>query len=199
MTIPSMSEEIVSKYWQFMRDSDSSLSAQEVFKMLGSAEQYLALISQQETSGEVSEADAVRIRVNLRNSAKSILNRAGGLGSQARQALKDFILQQPEFLPGEYRFTVDSMSGNIKTWEKHLSRFTHQPDLEFLEIGSFEGGSACWLLKNVLTSEDSRLTCIDTFDSPDRDRTTFKTKGLSLCRSRTVSTSTSSRPVVHTR
>ena len=164
MTIPSMSEEIVSKYWQFMRDSDSSLSAQEVFKMLGAAEQYLALISQQETSGEVTQADAVRIRVNLRNSAKSILNRSDGLESQTRQALKNFILQQPEFLPGEYRFTVDSMSGNIETWEKYLSRFAHQADLEFLEIGSFEGGSACWLLKNVLTSEDSRLTCVDTFD-----------------------------------
>ena len=164
MTIPSMSEEIVSKYWQFMRDSDSSLRAQEVFNMLGATEQYLALISQQETSGEVTQDDAVRIRVNLRNSAKSILNRSDGLESEARQALKDFIFQQPEFLPGEYRFTVDSMLGNIKTWEQHLSRLAHQSDLEFLEIGSFEGGSACWLLKNILTSEDSRLTCVDTFD-----------------------------------
>ena len=164
MTIPDLSEETVSKYWQFMRDSDSTLSAQEVFKLLGSAEQYLALISRWEASGETSRADAAKIRVGLRNAAKSILNRSHGLEPQARQALKDFILQQPEFLPGEYRFTTDLFSGNIKAWEKHLSRFAHQPDLEFLEIGSFEGGSACWLLKNILTSEGSRLTCIDTFD-----------------------------------
>lgn len=164
MTIPVLSEETVSKYWQFMRGSESTLSAQEVFKLLGDVEQYLASISRQEASGETNRADAARIRVNLRNAAKSILNRSHGLEPKSRQALKDFICQQPEFLPGEYRFTVDSISGNIKTWEKHLSRFAHQPDLEFLEIGSFEGGSACWLLKNILTGEGSRLTCIDTFD-----------------------------------
>jgi len=164
MTIPSLSEEIVSKYWQFMRNSDSTLSAQDVFKLLGDAEQYLALMSRGEASGETSPTDVARSRVNLRNCAKSILNRSHELDPQARQALKDFIYQQPEFLPGEYKFTVDSMSANIKTWEQHLNRFAHQPDLEFLEIGSFEGGSACWLLKNILTGEGSRLTCIDTFD-----------------------------------
>lgn len=164
MTILGLSEETVSKYWQFMRGSDSTLSAQEVFKLLRDAEQYLALISRREASGETNHADAARIRVNLRNVAKSILNRSHGLEPKACQALKDFIFQQPEFLPGEYRFTVDYFCGAIEVWEKLLSRFAHQPDLEFLEIGSFEGGSACWLLKNVLTGEGSRLTCIDTFD-----------------------------------
>lgn len=162
--IPPLSQEIESRYWEFMKDSDSTLSAQEVFNLLEAAEQYLALISRLEASGETSQDDVARIRVNLRNSAKSILNRSHELEPEVRQALKDFISQQPEFLPGEYRFTVDSMSGNTKVWEQHLSRFAHQRDLEFLEIGSFEGGSACWLLKNILTGEGSRLTCIDTFD-----------------------------------
>lgn len=162
--IPPLSQDIESRYWEFMKDSDSTLSAQEVFNLLEAAEQYLALISRLEASGETSQDDVARIRVNLRNSAKSILNRSHELEPEVRQALKDFISQQPEFLPGEYRFTVDSMFGNIKVWEQHLSRFAHQRDLEFLEIGSFEGGSACWLLKNILTGEGSRLTCIDTFD-----------------------------------
>ena len=164
MTIPPMSEELESKYWQFMRANDSTLSAPEAFELLRAAEQYLDLVSRMEGSGETSQDEAARIRVNFRNSAKGILNRSHGLEPEVRQALKDFIFQQPEFLPGDYRFTTDFMSGNMKLWEKHLSRFAHQPDLEFLEIGSFEGGSACWLLKNILTSERSRLTCIDTFD-----------------------------------
>ena len=176
MPIPPISE-TVSKYWQFMRGSDSTLSAQELFKLLGAVEQYLTLISQWETSGEISRADAARIRVGFRNGAKSILNRSHGLEPQARQALKDFIFQQPEFLPGEYRFTTDLFSGNIETWEKNLSRFAHQPDLEFLEIGSFEGGSACWLLKNILTGEGSRLTCIDTFDFAGQGSYYFQDEG----------------------
>jgi predicted O-methyltransferase YrrM len=177
MTAPAISEETVSKYWEFMRGTDSTLSAQEVFKLLSDAEEYLAMISQREASGEISQADAVKIRVNFRNCAKSILNRSHDLDPQARQALKDFMFRQPEFLPGEYRFTADSMSANIKTWEKHLSRFAHQPDLEFLEIGSFEGGSACWLLKHILTDESSRLTCIDTFDFAGQGSYYFQDEG----------------------
>jgi hypothetical protein len=104
-----------------MRGSDSTLSTQEIFNMLKTAEQYLATISQHEAAGDTSQAETIKIRVNLRNAAKNLLNRSHEMDPQARQALKDFIAQQPEFLPGEYRFTVDSCSGNIKTWEKHLS------------------------------------------------------------------------------
>jgi predicted O-methyltransferase YrrM len=33
-----------------------------------------------------------------------------------------------------------------------------------IEIGSFEGRSAIWFLRNVLTGKDARMCCIDTFD-----------------------------------
>jgi len=177
MTVPAISEETVSKYWEFIRGSDSTLSAQDVFKLLRDAEQYLAMISQREASGEINQADAAKIRVNFRNAAKGILNRSHDLEPEARQALKDFISHQPEFLPGEYRFTTDLFSQNIKVWERHLSRFAHQPDLEFLEIGSFEGGSACWFLKNILTDKSSRLTCVDTFDFAGQGSYYFQDEG----------------------
>ena len=44
-----------------------------------------------------------------------------------------------------------------------MAEFAGKPNLNFLEIGSFEGRSAVWMLENVLTGEDSFLTCIDTF------------------------------------
>ncbi|MBD0390730.1 MAG: class I SAM-dependent methyltransferase, partial [Nostoc sp. C3-bin3] len=52
---------------------------------------------------------------------------------------------------------------NIPLWEKYLSHFANTPKIQALEIGSYEGNSACWLLDNVLTHESARLTCIDTF------------------------------------
>src|SRR5947208_3663362 len=118
MTTPAISEETVSKYWEFMNGSDSTLSAQNVFTLLRDAEQYLVMVSQREASGETSQADATKIRVSFRNAAKSLLNRSHGLDPQARQALKDFIFQQPEFLPGEYKFTTDLFSQNVKVWGK---------------------------------------------------------------------------------
>lgn len=55
-----------------------------------------------------------------------------------------------------------------KTWEparekiflKMLEAFRDRP-ARFLEIGSFEGASAIWMLRHVLTHPESRLTCVD--------------------------------------
>lgn len=55
-----------------------------------------------------------------------------------------------------------------KTWEpgrervfrKLLGAFRDRP-VRFLEIGSFEGASAVWTLRNILTHPAARLTCVD--------------------------------------
>jgi len=164
MTTPALPEETLSKYTRFMRDTNLSLTTQEVLDLLESARQYLAVVSEQEARGQTSRVEATDARVNFRNAAKGMLSRSPDLGAEAKQALKRFIIEQPEFLAGEHKFSANFFSRNIETWKHHLRRFAHKPDLNFLEIGSFEGASACWLLKNILTSGSSRLTCIDTFD-----------------------------------
>jgi len=63
-----------------------------------------------------------------------------------------------------YQFTQDWFSRNILVWEQHLLKFANVPDLNMLEIGSWEGRSTCWLLENVLTHKTARITCIDTFE-----------------------------------
>jgi len=61
-------------------------------------------------------------------------------------------------------FTQDWFSSNLPYWDQIIRQnFADQQNLNFLEIGSFEGRSACWLMENVLTHDSSRLTCIDPF------------------------------------
>lgn len=48
-------------------------------------------------------------------------------------------------------------------FENVLSSYKGIPGLKFLEIGSFTGDSAVYMLENILTSESSRLTCVDTW------------------------------------
>ncbi len=70
-------------------------------------------------------------------------------------------------LPGRdarYRFTQNWFDWAATSWRAHLAHLIGQPALRFLEIGSFEGRSAVWLLNNVLTHPSSRLDCIDVFD-----------------------------------
>jgi predicted O-methyltransferase YrrM len=64
---------------------------------------------------------------------------------------------------GGERYTYNWFTHNAQDWPNFLAAMAGQPGLHFLEIGSFEGRSACWLLQNILTHESSRLTCIDLF------------------------------------
>jgi tetratricopeptide (TPR) repeat protein len=62
-----------------------------------------------------------------------------------------------------YYFSGDVFTNNIPFWKKYLNHFVDK-EINALEIGSFEGESACWLLDNVLTHQSARLTCIDPFN-----------------------------------
>ena len=72
-----------------------------------------------------------------------------------------------------YEFTEDWFSANTGEqpeliFEHHLSKYAGKP-CNFLEIGSFEGRSAIWMLENILTNPESRLVCIDRWASWTND------------------------------
>jgi predicted O-methyltransferase YrrM len=48
-------------------------------------------------------------------------------------------------------------------FENLLSEYNGKDDIEFLEIGSFTGDSAVYMLENILTSDSAKLTCVDTW------------------------------------
>jgi len=68
-----------------------------------------------------------------------------------------------------YKFQVDWFSQNIPLWNKTLSHLKDKPNINLLEIGSFEGKSAVWSLENIATNLTSSLTCIDTFKGSMED------------------------------
>jgi len=65
----------------------------------------------------------------------------------------------------EYQFTNDWFNGNVPAW---LSLITALPERDpengrnFLEIGSFEGRSTVWTIKNMMQKGDYML-CVDTW------------------------------------
>lgn len=74
-----------------------------------------------------------------------------------------------------YEFTHDWFTHNVSTWDVHLKPFAHYPNVSALEIGSFEGMSACWLLDHVLTHPSAKLTCIDLFFQESFESNVLKT------------------------
>jgi predicted O-methyltransferase YrrM len=63
------------------------------------------------------------------------------------------------------QFTHDWFARNIPSWERLLKWVGWNPDEQKLvvEVGSFEGRSALWIMENLIHHPDSRLHCIDTF------------------------------------
>jgi tetratricopeptide (TPR) repeat protein len=87
------------------------------------------------------------------------------LPSQYQMAKVRYLLDTPA---KGYQFTQDWFSRNVPIWQEFLQPYAGQPNLNALEVGSWEGRSACWLLEHVLTDATARLTCIDTFEgSPE--------------------------------
>lgn len=64
-------------------------------------------------------------------------------------------------------FTSDWFTQYADLW---LARMGHLSSTKvlMLEIGSYEGRSACWLLSNILQHHESQLTCVDTWDGKDK-------------------------------
>ncbi len=66
-----------------------------------------------------------------------------------------------------YQFTQDWFTHNIPIWQPLLEQWVNAPNICALEVGSFQGMSACWLLDTVLTHPTARLTCIDPGVQPE--------------------------------
>ena len=64
------------------------------------------------------------------------------------------------------KFSTDWFSHHEAQWRELMAGMQWRADqpLAALEIGSFEGRSSTWLLRNVLVHPESRLFCVDSFE-----------------------------------
>lgn len=64
----------------------------------------------------------------------------------------------------EYTFTQDWFSHNIPVWEQLATLLPERKSL--LEIGSFEGRSAVWIIENMMNPGDW-IDCVDTWEGSE--------------------------------
>ena len=76
-----------------------------------------------------------------------------------------------------YQFKHDWFTHNIPVWRSVLQPFAHYPGVRALEVGSFEGMSACWMLDHILTHPTAKLTCIDRYFQEGFDLNVAQTDG----------------------
>ena len=67
----------------------------------------------------------------------------------------------------EYTFTQDWFSHNIPVWEQLATLLPERKS--FLEIGSFEGRSAVWIIENMMNPGDW-IDCVDTWEGSEEHK-----------------------------
>ena len=77
--------------------------------------------------------------------------------------MHDLFADSPPLPHPRYRVTFDWVSPHAQAWTADLAHLEGKPAVRALEIGCFEGQSACWFLDNVLTAHGR-----DAFRGPRR-------------------------------
>lgn len=80
--------------------------------------------------------------------------------------MHDLFADSPPLPHPKYRITFDYVTPHVDAWQRDLAHLKNKPGVRGLEVGCFEGQSACWWLDHILTDPTSHLTCVDQFATP---------------------------------
>jgi SAM-dependent methyltransferase len=169
---PALSDEYYTAYREWFGSSPRDISDADARRVIDTAHNELRRLQEEQSAGRVDAPGAATGRMQILDIVEDLLHResvSGPLKLEARHFLVDIF---PEVLPDSaYRYTQDWFSHNAETWLAQFGSLAGRPGLRFLEIGSFEGRSACWTAEHLLTGEGCVLVCVDPFSGyPDQER-----------------------------
>ena len=75
----------------------------------------------------------------------------------------NLVLRARLSVSSEYSYTADWVTLHTDNWQRALPSYRAAPAIRMLEVGSHEGRSTVWFLKNILTASDASIDCVDWF------------------------------------
>ena len=69
-----------------------------------------------------------------------------------------------------YDFTTNWFTYQVPVWTAALAPYKGKPDVRYLEVGLYEGRSSIWMLENILTHPSARMTGVDPFLGPYKEK-----------------------------
>jgi SAM-dependent methyltransferase len=172
----------------FARLGAQDLGEEDVTAILDAAVAELNGMQVRCRSGEITEAGLAYGREQIRDLLERV-TRQHAVAEATKDHIGHLIIDsfQRRLLSSQGRYTQDWFSYHEPHWFLHFGHLAGQPGLQAVEVGSFEGRSACWILEHLLTGENSRLICIDTFqDYDDQERNFDYNTSMAGCADRIV-------------
>jgi len=71
----------------------------------------------------------------------------------------------------KYELSENFHSRHVNLWIEILKEYKGKPNVQYLEVGTYEGGSFVWMLDNILTHNTAKATGLDVF--PPRVKEVF--------------------------
>lgn len=160
-------------HW-FSRSRAQAVDDTDVPVIRDAAVAELEALERRHGSGEITEAGLAYGRDQIRGLLRRVISQASVTAStktELRHMITDYF--QPQLLSCAGRYTQDWFSYHEGHWLLHFGHLAGRPGLQALEVGSFEGRSACWLTQNLLTGEGSRLLCVEPFQQYEGQERNF--------------------------
>lgn len=165
MDITDRMLDVTHEFVSLMRIKTAELHDDDkVFSWVRNVKSILTLLREGHTANLGPDATYENLHVIAGLAAQFLIDKQHWLPVACREDIIEFIGTCPSHVErGLYKFRFDCFSSRITDWRNDLAMFESAANLQFLEVGSLEGNSTCWLLDNILTHESSRITCIDLF------------------------------------
>jgi len=150
----------------FSRIAQDSLTEQDSQRILNAVADELQRLEDERAEGRMNDFAVANGHISIRALLTGMAQQSDVTRQtkvEIQRILADRLSINLLDVPG-YRITHDWFHFHEDHWRKHFGYFSGRPNLRFLEIGSFEGRSACWMLSELLTAPGCQLICVDTFD-----------------------------------
>jgi predicted O-methyltransferase YrrM len=158
----------------FQRLRDQASDDQDVPTILDAAVAELDGLQIRHASGDITEAGLAYGREQIRGLLARVLTQTSvgeAMKRRVRQLINESFQRQLLNMPG--RYTQDWFSYHEAHWLEHFGHLAGRRALQALEIGSYEGLSACWIVQHLLTGTDGRLICVETFEQYEGQESNF--------------------------
>ena len=146
----------------------------EVPVILDAAVAELEILEVRYRSGQIVEAALAYGREQIRGLLVRVATQAclsAATKSRVRHLITDSFQPQLLDLPG--RYTQDWFSYHEAHWLQHFGHLAGRHGLQAVEVGSYEGRSACWIVQHLLTGEGNRLVCVEPFQEHEEQERYF--------------------------
>jgi SAM-dependent methyltransferase len=151
-----------------------ALDDRDVPSILDAAVAELEALQVRHRSGGIAEAGLAYGREQIRGLLEQVVTQ-DSVSATTKNRIRHLITDsfQPQLLNLPGRYTQDWFSYHEAHWLRHFGHLAGRPGLQAVEVGSYEGRSACWIVQHLVTGEGGRLVCVEPFQEYEGQERNF--------------------------